>query len=152
MVAEIDALQKRIKEEVPPPGVLYYKYKPSGAENPEPEANEGKQSKSQRMIANRKVIETDDKKLIKIRFSDLSISKATNNGLYKAKFIKMTEVQRAAISHALIERDVVVSARTGSGKTLCYLIPIVEKLYRMRWSNLDGLGALIIVPVRELAL
>ena len=44
------------------------------------------------MIANRKVLETDNKNLIKIRFSDLPISKATNNGLYKSKFIKMTEV------------------------------------------------------------
>jgi len=45
-----------------------------------------------RLIANRKVVETDNKKLIKIRFSDLPISKASSNGLYKAKFIKMTEV------------------------------------------------------------
>ena len=82
----------------------------------------------------------------------MPISKATNSGLYKAKFIKMTEVQRAAISHALIGRDVVVSARTGSGKTLSYLIPVVERLFHERWSSLDGLGALIIVPVRELTL
>lgn len=45
-----------------------------------------------------------------------------------------------------------MSARTGSGKTLSYLVPIVERLFHERWSSLDGLGALIIVPVRELAL
>ncbi len=47
---------------------------------------------SQRLVANRKVLETDDKSLIKIRFSDLPISKATINGLFKAKYVKMTEV------------------------------------------------------------
>jgi ATP-dependent RNA helicase DDX10/DBP4 len=45
-----------------------------------------------------------------------------------------------------------VCARTGSGKTLSYLIPVVEKLYLERWSPYDGLGALIIVPTRELAM
>ena len=49
-------------------------------------------------------------------------------------------------------RDLLVCSRTGSGKTLSYLIPLVEKLYRNKWSSLDGLGGLIIVPVRELAI
>ena len=46
----------------------------------------------------------------------------------------------------------VVSARTGSGKTLSYLIPVIEKLYRERWGTYDGLGALVLVPTRELAI
>jgi ATP-dependent RNA helicase DDX10/DBP4 len=64
----------------------------------------------------------------------------------------MTEVQRASIPHALSGRDTVCCARTGSGKTLSYLIPVVEKLYRLRWSAMDGLGALILVPTRELGI
>jgi len=40
-----------------------------------------KQNNTSRLIANRKVLETDNKNLIKIRFSDLPISKATGNGL-----------------------------------------------------------------------
>jgi ATP-dependent RNA helicase DDX10/DBP4 len=82
----------------------------------------------------------------------LPISKATSAGLNKAKFIKMTETQRAAIPHALNGRDLVVCARTGSGKTLCYLITIIETLYRNRWTAIDGLGALVIVPTRELGI
>jgi ATP-dependent RNA helicase DDX10/DBP4 len=56
------------------------------------------------------------------------------------------------VLHGLASRDCVVCARTGSGKTLSYLIPIIEKLYRERWSSMDGLGALVLVPTRELAI
>lgn len=44
------------------------------------------------------------------------------------------------------------AARTGSGKTLAFVIPLLELLYRNRWTSLDGLGALIVAPTRELAL
>lgn len=54
--------------------------------------------------------------------------------------------------HSLAGRDVVCCARTGSGKTLSYLIPIVELLYKKKWSALDGLGALVMVPTRELGI
>lgn len=100
----------------------------------------------------RKVIETDDKSKVKIRFSDLPISRSTTTGLFKSKFVRMTEVQRASVPHALSGRDIVCCARTGSGKTLAYLIPVVEKLYKLRWSAMDGLGALILVPTRELGI
>ena len=42
------------------------------------------------------------------------------------------------------------ASRTGSGKTLCYLLPVIERLYLNKWTPLDGLGALIILPTREL--
>jgi ATP-dependent RNA helicase DDX10/DBP4 len=44
------------------------------------------------------------------------------------------------------------ASKTGSGKTLSYLIPVIENLYRNKWTEMDGLGALIICPTRELAL
>jgi len=52
----------------------------------------------------------------------------------------------------LAGRDLIVAARTGSGKTLSYLVPLIEKLYREKWTSLDGLGAIVIVPIRELAI
>jgi ATP-dependent RNA helicase DDX10/DBP4 len=42
------------------------------------------------------------------------------------------------------------ASKTGSGKTLSYVLPVIEVLYRNRWSHLDGVGGLIIVPTREL--
>jgi ATP-dependent RNA helicase DDX10/DBP4 len=64
----------------------------------------------------------------------------------------MTEIQRCVIPHALAGRDVMAASRTGSGKTLCYLVPLIEKLHRQRFIPIDGLGAVVIVPVRELAI
>jgi len=60
----------------------------------------------------------------------------------------MTEVQRCSIPHTLAGRDMIVSSKTGSGKTLAYLIPMVEKLYRQKFIPMDGLGAIVLVPVR----
>jgi len=61
-------------------------------------------------------------------------------------------VQRESISLALRGLDVLGAAETGSGKTLAFLIPVLERLYCAQWTSLDGLGALIITPTRELAL
>lgn len=44
------------------------------------------------------------------------------------------------------------ASKTGSGKTLSYLVPVIERLYLNKWTVLDGLGALIILPTRELAI
>jgi hypothetical protein len=87
--AEIETLNKRITAELPAPGILYYKYKPD-TKNPDDEAEKAELPST--TIANRKIIETSDKERVKIRFSDLPISKASVNGLFKAKFVKMTDV------------------------------------------------------------
>jgi ATP-dependent RNA helicase DDX10/DBP4 len=85
-------------------------------------------------------------------FSELPISERTKKGLKEAKYVSMTAIQRAAIPHALAGRDVLGAAKTGSGKTLAFIVPLIEKLYRLRWSPMDGVGALVISPTRELAL
>lgn len=84
-------------------------------------------------------------------FADLPISKATLKGLQAAKYEKLTPIQALALPRALKGRDVLGAARTGSGKTLAFLIPVLEMLYRQKWGPMDGLGALIISPTRELA-
>lgn len=85
-------------------------------------------------------------------FKDLPISKSTLKGLNEASFIKMTDIQRDSIVTSLQGHDVFGTAKTGSGKTLAFLVPVLEKLYRERWTEFDGLGALIISPTRELAM
>ena len=85
-------------------------------------------------------------------FSELPLSGRTRQALAEGGFTRLTDIQRAAIPHALAGRDILGAARTGSGKTLAFLIPLLERLWRLQWSRLDGLGALILSPTRELAL
>jgi ATP-dependent RNA helicase DDX10/DBP4 len=86
------------------------------------------------------------------RFDELPLSQRTRDGLRECKYVTLTAIQRAALPHALAGRDVLGAAKTGSGKTLAFLIPALEALHRARWGRLDGLGALVISPTRELAL
>uniref|UniRef100_A0A9J8C6M1 ATP-dependent RNA helicase n=1 Tax=Cyprinus carpio carpio TaxID=630221 RepID=A0A9J8C6M1_CYPCA len=86
-----------------------------------------------------------------VKFSDFPLSKKTLKGLHEGQYRQPTEIQRQTIGFALQGRDVLGAAKTGSGKTLAFLIPVLECLYREQWTAMDGLGALIISPTRELA-
>ncbi|OJJ44335.1 hypothetical protein ASPZODRAFT_121614 [Penicilliopsis zonata CBS 506.65] len=67
-------------------------------------------------------------------------------------FARMTPVQASAIPLFMGHKDVVVEAVTGSGKTLSFLIPVVEKLLRLEEPmKKHHVGAIIISPTRELA-
>ena len=85
-------------------------------------------------------------------FTKLPLSSVTLSGLKASSFEKLTPIQSQAIPSALRGNDILGAARTGSGKTLAFLIPVLENLYRKRWTEYDGLGALILSPTRELAI
>ena len=57
-------------------------------------------------------------------FKQLPVSKNTLDGLKKAEFVNMTDVQRATLPHSLCGRDILGAAQTGSGKTLAFVIPV----------------------------
>lgn len=86
-----------------------------------------------------------------IDFADLPLSRPTASGLEASHFKVLTDVQQKAVPLALKGSDILGAAKTGSGKTLTFLVPVLENLYRKRWTELDGLGALILSPTRELA-
>jgi ATP-dependent RNA helicase DDX10/DBP4 len=85
-------------------------------------------------------------------FSELPLSQPTALGLAASHFKTLTDIQRKAIPLSLKGSDILGAAKTGSGKTLAFLIPVLENLYRKRWTEYDGLGALIISPTIELAI
>ncbi|XP_076163166.1 putative ATP-dependent RNA helicase DDX10 isoform X1 [Ptiloglossa arizonensis] len=85
------------------------------------------------------------------KFTDLPLSPKTLKGLAENNYFSMTDIQRQSIGLALRGNDILGAAKTGSGKTLAFLIPVLEILYCKQWTRLDGLGALIITPTRELA-
>jgi ATP-dependent RNA helicase RhlE len=68
--------------------------------------------------------------------------------LANANFINPTPVQAAALPPALEGRDILATAQTGTGKTLSFLIPMLE---RMASGNKDT-KALVLLPTRELAM
>ncbi|HXQ25713.1 MAG TPA: DEAD/DEAH box helicase [Candidatus Acidoferrales bacterium] len=82
-------------------------------------------------------------------FSELQISSYTKERLSAARFSIPTPVQAAAIPHALAGKDVLATAQTGTGKTLAFLIPVIEQLLLF---NVPGIAALVLVPTRELAM
>lgn len=84
-------------------------------------------------------------------FKDFPLSQKTLKGLKENNYVTPTEIQRQAIGYALQGKDILGAAKTGSGKTLAFLIPILENLFCKKWTRLDGVGALVISPTRELA-
>lgn len=85
-------------------------------------------------------------------FTELPLSQATQSGLDASHFQTLTTIQSRAIPAALKGGDILGAAKTGSGKTLAFLVPVLENLFRKRWTEFDGLGALILSPTRELAI
>jgi ATP-dependent RNA helicase RhlE len=90
-----------------------------------------------------------EKKRYMNSFSEFQISQDLKDRLAAARFSTPTPVQAAAIPLALEGKDVLATAQTGTGKTLAFLIPIMEDLLH---NSLAGIAALVLVPTRELAM
>lgn len=85
-----------------------------------------------------------------------SMSKKLNEGIINAvaklDFERMTPVQAACIPVFIGYKDVAVEAVTGSGKTLSFVIPVLEMLLRREQRlRKHDIGAVIVTPTRELA-
>lgn len=82
------------------------------------------------------------------QFSELKLSPALQQQLAHANFIHPTPVQASAIPPALEGHDILATAQTGTGKTLSFLIPLIERLPAAGKSA----TALVLLPTRELAM
>ncbi|XP_063310785.1 ATP-dependent RNA helicase DDX54 [Pelobates fuscus] len=83
-------------------------------------------------------------------FQSMGLSYPVFKGVMKKGYKVPTPIQRKVIPVILDGKDVVAMARTGSGKTACFLIPMFEKL--KAHSAQTGVRALVLSPTRELAL
>lgn len=92
---EIEQLTERIASGAPPPGSV----------DEQPNVDDGSYAGAK-------------------RFDELPLSQYTQQALAEHSFTELTAIQRAALPHALCGRDVLGAAKTGSGKTLCFLIPV----------------------------
>ena len=79
-------------------------------------------------------------------FTEIGIEERLVEQLKKMNFTNPTEVQEVSIPLILDGRDVVVRAKTGTGKTGAFLIPVINRIWGTR-----GLKAIVLTPTRELA-
>ncbi|XP_076914284.1 putative DEAD-box ATP-dependent RNA helicase 29 [Bidens hawaiensis] len=83
-------------------------------------------------------------------FESLNLSSNVFNGIKRKGYRVPTPIQRKTMPIILSGADVVAMARTGSGKTAAFLIPMLEKL--QQHVSQSGVRALILSPTRDLAL
>jgi ATP-dependent RNA helicase RhlE len=88
--------------------------------------------------------------ILTTQFSQFSLSPALMARLDANRFEIPTPVQAGCIPPALAGRDVLATAQTGTGKTLGFLIPIIEHLQKTEARS--AAEALILLPTRELAM
>ncbi len=81
-------------------------------------------------------------------FKDLGISDSVCETLRYKGIKEATPVQEAAIPLVRAGRDVIAQAQTGTGKTLAFLLPILEKIK----PQAEVAQALVVTPTRELAI
>ena len=83
-----------------------------------------------------------------IKFAELKVSETLCDILKKNGIVEATPVQEEAIPVVRSGKDVIVQAQTGTGKTLAFLLPIMEKIK----INAPAVQALIVTPTRELTI
>ncbi|KMZ11833.1 ATP-dependent 23S rRNA helicase DbpA [Candidatus Burkholderia humilis] len=80
-------------------------------------------------------------------FSSLPLAPAMQANLQQLSYLSMTPIQAASLPHALAGHDLIAQAKTGSGKTAAFTLPLLAKLDSSRFD----VQALVLCPTRELA-
>jgi len=82
-----------------------------------------------------------------IKFSQMELKKEIVHALDDIGLVETFPIQEATMPHILSGEDVIGQAHTGTGKTLAFAIPIIQKID----PSIREIKALILVPTRELA-
>ncbi|KAF5375697.1 hypothetical protein D9615_009383 [Tricholomella constricta] len=82
------------------------------------------------------------------KFQDANLSTQSKAGI-EHEF--MSDVQAATLDLGLAGKDLLVQAKTGTGKTIAFLLPAIERLLKAK-QPLKGISVLVLAPTRELAL
>ena len=91
-----------------------------------------------------------------LTFADLPLRKETIDALHEHGFTSPFPIQEMVMPIALADGDVIGQAKTGTGKTLAFGIPVIERVIAPNdadWAQLPNQGkpqVLIVVPTREL--
>ncbi|XP_076957436.1 DEAD-box ATP-dependent RNA helicase 31-like [Bidens hawaiensis] len=100
-------------------------------------------------------VEGSESYLSETRFDECSVSPLSLKGIKDAGYEKMTIVQEATLPVILKGKDVLAKARTGTGKTVAFLLPSIEVVVNSspvgRDQKWPPIQVLVICPTRELA-
>lgn len=96
--------------------------------------------------ADRKYLVTMVRKSYPAEFGGLGIAPGLLSAIARLKFTEPTPIQRRSIPVGLEGKDLIAIAQTGTGKTLAFGIPMIQRL-----AQLKGRG-LVVTPTRELAI
>ena len=83
-----------------------------------------------------------------MNFDELNISDDIKNAIGEMGFGKLTPIQESAIPEALKGKDLIGQAQTGSGKTIAFAVPVLEKIFIPDKSP----QAIVLCPTRELCM
>lgn len=100
-----------------------------------------------RFISKATIIEKEEIYIPTNTFSDFNIEENLKKNIAIKQYIYPSPIQDKAIPHALLGRDILGIADTGTGKTAAFLIPLINKIIKNKKET-----AIIIAPTRELAL
>lgn len=86
-------------------------------------------------------------------FHEIGLDDRLLKAISKLKWSKPTPIQESAIPLALEGKDILARAKTGSGKTAAYAIPIIQKILQEKQTQQSesSVKALILVPTKELS-
>ncbi|CAI4045687.1 hypothetical protein SKDZ_12G0490 [Saccharomyces kudriavzevii ZP591] len=91
------------------------------------------------------------KKQMYDNFNSLSLSRPVLKGLANLGYVMPSPIQSATIPIALLGKDIIAGAVTGSGKTAAFMIPIIERLL-YKPAKIASTRVIVLLPTRELAL
>ena len=80
-------------------------------------------------------------------FDSLALAPATLENLKRLGYLEMTPIQAASLPAALLGKDLIAQAKTGSGKTAAFALALLANLNPRRFA----VQSLVLCPTRELA-
>ncbi|AQK63187.1 DEAD-box ATP-dependent RNA helicase 16 [Zea mays] len=95
----------------------------------------------------------EEEEEVEVSFDELGLDEQLKRALRKKGILKATPIQREAIPLILEGKDVVAKAKTGSGKTFAYLLPLLHELLKLSSEGRirkPAPNAFILVPTRDL--
>lgn len=87
-----------------------------------------------------------------ISFSIFNLSSSINKAIKQNNFTKPTPIQEKVVPLVLEHKDIMAKAKTGSGKSASYILPLLELWLKNRGEGKAKIKALVLTPTRELTL